>query len=413
MVMPKGETVVVGIHTAVTPTPPVFPPLTAGARIAGTHLFTASVPRGPNHTTGAKRGRAINALRQIAHPRRGIGMAMPKRRATGLLLVAMLAGLGQRALATPAARETIQVERETILGEAPREGKRIWRAAVCPDGTVHVTVHDVGLLTTISPAGEIVSSASHPELEGVVSLACDAHGTLYAGTMKGGLLDIRTDRVGAPTITSLPNGNSLIRSMASTESDVGLVALSLGEIPVLNRRGMAIHAFRPGTMPVRDLAADALGRVDDVHPPTDGTLLWDARRRQIIVVPRSRYELLAFSTDGTLRSRTVVGGTAFRSRDSFDLDQTPIGGYAVPDQVIAAAMLPDGRLVVEFTEHPPDAPSRTVLHLLNGPEGSVLSALPVAWGVVVGADATGALYWLRIGRGGPIRLFKTRFVNGS
>jgi hypothetical protein len=321
-----------------------------------------------------------------------------------LLLVALSGQQGNdQQVARQASNSELQLERETVIGEAPTEGKHIFRAAVCPDGTVYVTVHDVGRLTTIAANGEVVGSGAYGELEGVASLTCDSAGNVYAGTVGGGLLKVTTDAKGRAAFDALPSTGLVVRSMVYAEG-IGLVALGFDQALTAVHTELAIHTFKPGTPPLRSFAREDFAARDGVRPTLDGTILWDRAAKEVLVIPRARYELLSFGPQGGLKKRTIVSGTGFRRSDDGSSTATVRN-----DQVLGAAMLPDGSVVVEFTELA-NGRGRTAFQVFSGPERRVLGSSPAPYGILCGADQTGALYWLRVGRGGPISVYKTRLA---
>lgn len=288
------------------------------------------------------------------------------------------------------------VEWETTVGVAPTEGRaRIHRLAVCADGTSHLTIQEIGRLATLSPAGEVLRDQTFSALEGAVATACDSDGALVAATMDGQIVTIRQADSGPPTVTERSTG-TIIRSFALSKNQPDLVALAVMPSVALFRLSRAgVHVSSFGS---RELQGDSREMSID-----DGWVFLDESSGRLTIIPRNRLELLDFEPGGRLAARRVVQEQPFAGRRYDEAAKRMLKG----DTVLGAAKFSDGRTAVQVGGPSTRATGPRVL-ILSRDSHTLLTSASAPHGHLSGADASGALYFVKVGRGGPIRVVKAR-----
>jgi len=225
----------------------------------------------------------------------------------------------------------------------------------------------------VNRQGRISSDSPQTVLKAATALACDALGRLYV---------VSPDFVAVVEPRSA--GDYQVLSIGYVKiSAYAVVGADDGRIFVAGRlagNGFPLHCVTTHGVILRSFGEGAPNSAPDPML-MDGFLLWDAARKRVLMVPRNLPELQVYDRNGD------------------DVDVKGLGAPQWDDdwfvRVWGVAWHPDGRIVIQgrMLSWPP-GPTGVFLNVLDRNLNRATKGLHSPYGILVGSDRNGLLYFV-------------------
>ena len=243
---------------------------------------------------------------------------------------------------------------------------------VCPNGTLYM-VGQGGKITVVDRQGKVGSDSHQTVLKAATALACDAQGRLY---------------VASPDFVAVvePKSTGDYRVVSTGYAKISAYAIAAaedGRIFVAGRRagnGFPLHLMTTDGKMIRSFG-EGSPNSDPSPVLMDGFLLWNARERRLLMAPRTMPEIQVYSGDGDEVSVKDLGVPQWEDEWIHELWGMAFG--------------PSGRIVIQgLVRAWPPGPTGRFLNVLDRNLNRPRRGLRSPYGILVGSDRDGVLYFV-------------------
>ena len=243
---------------------------------------------------------------------------------------------------------------------------------VCPDGTLYLANTD-GRIMSVTRQGRVSSDSYQTVFNKVTALACDAQGKLYIAT---------PDFLGV--VEQKSTGDYEVVSTSHMKiSAFAIVAAGGDRIFLAGRRNgspFPLHLITTGGRIIRSFGEIGQFMFDG------GFLLWDVRCRCLLMAPQTLAEIQFFEGNGD--DITVMALGPYQP-------MMPHWSGEWMDEVWGMALGPNSGIIIQGRSSlSPPVHAGFCLDFLDRNLNRLVSGLRVDYGILVGSDRNGGLYFL-------------------